>query len=103
MREPPIEEITRKVVAAFHPRRVILFGSRARGDAGPESDTDLFVEMETSLPPYERRVAVDRLFGLRDWPMDVLVYTPAEVDRLKDAVGSLVYSVIREGKVLYEG
>jgi len=102
MREPPIDEIVQKIVEAFHPRRIVMFGSRARGEAALDSDLDLMVEMETSLRPVERVMAVDRLFGLRDWAMDVLVYTPEEVARSKDTVGTLTYTVVREGKTLYE-
>lgn len=102
MREPPVNEIVRKIADAFHPRRILLFGSRARGDAGPDSDLDIAVEMETDLKPFERKMAVDRLFGLRDWAMDVVVYTPSEMNRLKNVNGTLAHIVAREGKVLYE-
>ena len=66
---------------------MILFGSLARGEGRPDSDADILVEMETDLKPFERRRAVDRIFGLRDWPMDLFVYTPEEVERLKDVAG----------------
>jgi predicted nucleotidyltransferase len=102
MREPPISEIVEKIVRAFHPRRIVLFGSRARGEAGPDSEADIFVEMETALPPRQRRLAVAKLFRLRDWPMDIVVYTPREVEELKDVVGTLLYTIVREGKTLYE-
>ncbi len=102
MREPPIEEIVERIVEAFHPRRIVLFGSRARGDQDPESDLDLLVEMETRLRPLERRLAVDRLFGLRNWPMDIVVYTPEELARSKDTLGTLAYAALREGRTLYE-
>ena len=102
MREPPIDEIVAKIVAEFHPRRIVLFGGRARGEVGPDSDLDLMIEMETPLKPFERKLAVDRLFGLRDWAMDLVVYTPAEMARLRDVAGTLAHVVAREGKVLYE-
>ena len=102
MREPPIQEIVEKIVGAFHPRRIVLFGSRARGEQDAESDVDLLVEMETGLQPLQRRLAVDRLFGLRDWPMDVFVYTPEEVEQTRDTVGTLTYAALREGETVYE-
>ena len=102
MVEPPVDEIVRKIVEAFAPRRIVVFGSRARGQAGPDSDLDLFVEMHSDLPPRQRVRAVSDLFGLRRWAMDLVVYTPQEVERMKDTVGTLLYTIEREGKVLYE-
>ena len=100
--EPPIEQITRKIVEAFHPRRVVMFGSRARGDHRSDSDLDLLIEMESDLPPRQRAMQVDWLFRDRLWPMDVVVYTPEEADRLRHSRNSLVGIAEREGKVLYE-
>ncbi len=51
MLEPRVDEILQRVVAAFHPRRIMLFGSRAQGEARPGSDLDLFVEMESDKTP----------------------------------------------------
>ena len=102
MVEAPVDEIVRRIVAACHPRRIVMFGSRARGNAALDSDLDLFVEMETDLPPPERRREICRLFGQRKWAMDVVVYTPEEAARIKDVVGTLLYVIEREGKVLYE-
>lgn len=97
-----IRHITDTIVARFQPRRIILFGSRARGDARPDSDLDLFVEMQTSDPPVERAVAIDSIFGLRSWPMDIVVYTPDEVERWQHVTWSLLYDIETEGLVLYE-
>jgi predicted nucleotidyltransferase len=102
MREPPIDEIVEKIVEAFHPRRIVMFGSRARGEAGPDSDLDLMVEMESDKPQRERVRTVDALFDRRRWSMDLLVYTPQEVQRFKDMLGTLLYTIEREGRVLYE-
>lgn len=91
-----------QIVARFRPQRVVLFGSRARGAAGPESDLDLFVEMETARRPPERAADVAALFGLRPWALDVVVYTPAEVARLRGVRGTLLAQIEAEGRVLYE-
>ena len=104
---PPVDEATlqgivQKIVEAFHPLRIILFGSRARGDYGADSDVDLFVEMETQDPPAERRVKVRRLFRPSPCGMDTLVYTPAEVAARRDSLASLVPLIEKEGRVLYE-
>jgi predicted nucleotidyltransferase len=48
--DPVLERIRRTIVEHLRPRRVVLFGSRARGSAAPDSDYDIMVEMETDLP-----------------------------------------------------
>ncbi|MGB2987672.1 MAG: nucleotidyltransferase domain-containing protein [Phycisphaerae bacterium] len=100
--EPPTEEITRKIAEAFRPRRIVMFGSRARGDTRPDSDLDLMVEMETQDPPAERMRTVSALFGLRRWAMDLIVYTPQEVEEQRQYRSSLIRVIESEGKVLYE-
>ena len=102
MVEPPVDEIVQKIVGAFRPRRIVMFGSRARGHVGPESDLDLLVEMESDKRPPQRAADVAQLFGLREWAMDVVVYTPEEVRRHRNVLGTLLYTIEREGKVLYE-
>lgn len=102
MTEPPLQEIARRIVDAFAPRRIVLFGSRARGTARPDSDVDLLVEMETPLPFYERIRSVLRLFGSRPWSMDVIVLTPAEAAEQRAQRNSVVTLAEHEGKVLYE-
>ena len=97
-----LEHITRTIVERFHPWRVILFGSHARGEAQPDSDMDLFVEMETQARQPERSVEINSVFGLRPWSMDVVVYTPEEVQRLRRVHGTLLSVIEAEGKVLYE-
>jgi len=97
-----LEQVTRTIVERFHPKRIILFGSHARGDAGSDSDLDLFIEMQTSRRPPERAIEVSAAFGLRPWPLDVVVYTPEEVQRLRGVNGTLLSAIEKEGKVLYE-
>lgn len=97
-----IDYVARTIVERFQPERIILFGSHARGDAGPDSDLDLFVEMESDLRPPERAILIDAAFSHRRWPMDVLVYTPEEVGRLRHVNGALLQTIEKEGKLLYE-
>lgn len=97
-----LDHVTKTIVERFHPKRIMVFGSHARGDARPDSDLDLFIEMETSLRPPERAIEVSEVFGLRSWPMDIVVYTPEEVRRLRHVKGTLLSMIEKEGKVLYE-
>lgn len=95
-----LKHITDTIVEHFHPRRIILFGSRARGDARPDSDVDLLVEMESDKSFYQRGYEVELLFTPRPWAMDLLVFTPEE---LKERARLPFFKTIaREGKTIYE-
>jgi len=97
----PLREIIRRIVDRFDPEQIILFGSHARGDAGPQSDLDLLVILPVSGSKREKRIEI-RL-ALRDIPvpLDILVATPDEARRQKDIPGTLVRPALREGEVLY--
>ena len=98
---PPIEEIVRTIVDAINPRRVVLFGSRARGDARPDSDVDLMVELDAELEPRKREEAIRSLWRGSGWRVDPKVYDSAWIERMRDDPGHLLYTVIREGKEVY--
>lgn len=100
--EKLLENITSTIVARLNPYRILLFGSRARGDAHEDSDYDFLIEMDSELRGPYRAMQVGHLFPHRDWSMDVFVYTPDEIRRKRDDVGTVVYTAVREGRVLYE-
>jgi uncharacterized protein len=60
------------------------------------------VEMETDMRPLDRMIAVCRLFPMRRWPIDVVVYTPAEVARDRGVVGPLLHMIESDGRTLYD-
>lgn len=97
-----ISVLTKTIVRLFNPIRVILFGSRARADARPDSDIDLLVV----LPSVDdkRRAAVEMRKVLKDLPVgkDILVTTPDEVSRRGKLVGTVLCSALREGRVVFE-
>jgi len=78
-----LEEITRAIVETAKPRKVVLFGSRARGNAHPESDIDILViEDEPFGPQRSRRKEMARLWHALsrfDMAKDTLVYAAEEV------------------------
>jgi len=100
--ESILEHIVTTIVNNLRPRRIIVFGSYARGEAQPDSDLDLFVEMDAPLSRRGRSSRIKRLFDPYPCPMDIVVYTPQEVAYWRQAAASMVASVLREGKVLYE-
>lgn len=96
-----IRAMTERIVERFRPLRVILFGSHARGEAGPRSDVDLLVVLAAAED--KRRLAADiqgELGGFRV-ATDVVVTTPAEIARLGNLVGTVLRPALREGRVLY--
>jgi len=90
------------IVERFQPEKVILFGSYARGEAGPDSDVDLLVVKETGTHTRRdtaaaMRAAVWRVPG----PKDVIVCTPRQYRRERSRAGSLIGDAHRQGKVLF--
>lgn len=97
-----VRRIADTIVEHFHPRRIILFGSRARGEAQPDSDYDVLVEMETDEPFHERIRRIYEAFGFRQVAMDVLVFTPEEMTEERTKVFSIAKIAENEGTVLYD-
>lgn len=99
MSDPILDEMIARLVSAFHPEEIFLFGSRARGTASQDSDYDLLVVVESSdQPRYRRDQAAFRALCGVGASKDVLVFTRAEFERGKAALASLPATVMREGK-----
>jgi predicted nucleotidyltransferase len=81
---------------------LILFGSRARGKARPDSDVDLLVVLDNGTDKRAAAIAIRRT--LRDLPVgkDVIVTTPEELARRGNIVGSVLRPALREGRMLFE-
>ena len=96
-----IAQMTKRIVDRFHVEQVILFGSYARGDAGPDSDVDLLVV--TPVEGSKREKAIEIGVALRDFklPKDIIVTTPDEFEWRKEIVGTIERPAFREGIVLY--
>ena len=100
--EPSLQEMIRRILAAGNPQKIILFGSRARGDARPDSDYDLLLIEPSDLPRYKRAARYRRaLVGLAP-AKDILVWTPEEVAEWQDVPNAFITRVVREGLVLHE-
>jgi predicted nucleotidyltransferase len=97
-----LPEILRRIVVAYRPTRIYLFGSEARGDAGEDSDLDLAVIVRDDAPEHEARprIAAEVLWGL-DRGADVVVLREADFSARRRVVASLPWIIEREGKLLY--
>ena len=100
---PPIlTEIVARLVEAYKPERIYLFGSHARGEEGPDSDLDLMVIVPDDALPERRRsrLAYERLWGVGT-AADVLVWTRSGFEGRLHVVSSLPAMIAREGRLLY--
>ncbi|MBE0638211.1 MAG: nucleotidyltransferase domain-containing protein [Bacteroidales bacterium] len=100
--ESKISEIVRKIASGYDPEKIILFGSYASGTASDDSDIDIFVVKDTELPRPQRTIQLRRMLLGAQIPMDLIVYTPNEVENEKDEKYSFVYEVLNSGKTVYE-
>jgi len=97
-----VAEMTRRIVVGFGPLRIILFGSRARGDARWDSDFDFLVVMPDGIDRRQTAVAIRRVLAGMMAPKDVIVTTPDEIARRGDMPGTVLKPALREGIALYE-
>ena len=106
---PPVAETlpqaVKKIVRELDPEKIILFGSYAHGTPTHDSDVDLLVIMETDGDEKERYRAVSMQLYPRQFPVDIIVKTPKEVEEaLRGGVdnGFFIREIIKQGKVLYD-
>lgn len=95
-----LDEIVRRVVEVAQPERIILFGSAARGEMGPHSSVDLLV-VKSGADALDLMRRIHRsLYGV-DAAVDIVVVTPEDAERYKDANGLVIKPALREGRVVY--
>jgi predicted nucleotidyltransferase len=93
--------IKRRIVRGFHPRRIVLFGSQARGSAREDSDIDLLVVVDEAES--RRRLEALIYSALAGIPAgtDVVVVTTMDLERYRDVVGTILGPALDEGRLLY--
>jgi predicted nucleotidyltransferase len=96
-----LADVVRRVVGAAQPNRIILFGSAARGDMGPNSDLDLLVIKGGKYDRWRLTLAIRRQLRGSGAAVDVVVVTPQEVERYRDTHCLVICPALREGKVVY--
>lgn len=99
--EQAIQMMVERLVERFDPDQIILFGSQARGTAGPGSDVDLLVIMPVSGSKRARQLEMRMALHDIAVPKDIILATPDEVARRRDIVGTIIRPALREGRVLY--
>jgi predicted nucleotidyltransferase len=97
-----LDGLVRRIAERFAPDKIILFGSRARGDAAAGSDIDLLVLFSEVADPNQR--AAELYASLVDFhhPMGIVVSTSSRFERYRNVVNTVYWPASREGKTLYE-
>ena len=96
-----LKEVADTIVREFNPEKIILFGSYAWGTPTKDSDVDLFIVKDENKSSLDMMREVNDLFFKRDFAMDVLVYTPWQLEKRKEIGDPFLGRIIKSGKVLY--
>lgn len=98
--EKTLQEIIRRIVEVAQPEKIILFGSAARGEMGPNSDVDLMV-IKSGV--HRRKLAMKIYGNLAGvgCAVDVIVVTPEDVERYGNSPSLIIEPAIREGRIVY--
>ena len=96
-----IIQVAKHLGDASNAERIILFGSYARGDAAEDSDVDLLIIADSTLPRFKRSRELYKMIRPYPFGMDLLVYTPQEISKGKESPVSFVSTVLQEGKTVY--
>jgi predicted nucleotidyltransferase len=96
-----VDRMIRTVVASVHPLRIILFGSAARGNLGPDSDLDLLVVMPQGTHRRKTAQLLYRQMGGLGVPFDILVATPQDLELHRNNPGLIYQTILREGTEVY--
>ena len=91
-----------RIVRQFDPIRIILFGSRARGESRLDSDVDLLVVLPTVTNKRQIVIAIRRALNGVPASKDIIVTTPLEIAERGNVIGDVLRPALREGKVIYE-
>ena len=96
-----LNEIVQRIVEMTNPEKIILFGSAARGEMGPNSDIDLLVIKRGNIHRRQLAQHIHKgLYGVGE-AVDIVVATPEDVDRHGKSFGLVLCSALEEGKVIY--
>lgn len=97
-----LDEMVQRIVGRFHPDRIILFGSHAKGISTDDSDLDLLIVMSVEGSRRGKANEIDLALADRTIPIDVIVVTPDQFERQRDMIGTIIREAVREGKTVYE-
>lgn len=95
------QKIVNNILSAIRPEKIILFGSRAQGTAGQDSDVDLVIIYSGPLPKRELQITIHKLFPHPDFSLDVFIMSPEEMENQRFIANTLAREVSEKGIVCY--
>ena len=96
-----IDQVVATIVQNVHPEKIILFGSYASGNPGEDSDLDLLVVKDMPQKRIQRGREIRKYLRGIGIPIDLLVYTPQEIEEWRDTRAAFITQIIDQGRVLY--
>ena len=99
--DPVVERVVKIIAEAIHPQKIILFGSRARGTARPDSDLDLVIIYAGEKSKRQVKLDVHHLLEPASLPMDLFVLSPEELLRQRHVANTLAREVAERGVTVY--
>ena len=101
-----LKQMTAAIVQAVAPEQIVLFGSQARGTAGPQSDVDLLVVTAEGFGPHRSRIKeitrISKAVGRFGVPTDILLYSQQEVEDWMGSLNHITTRALQEGRVIHE-
>ncbi len=101
MFEDKINTIVERITSKYDPKAIIVFGSVAKGTSTEDSDLDIAVILDSDLSEHDRNVDVRVCIGPIGMAMDLMVFTPEEVETEKADQNSIVSEILNTGEVVY--
>lgn len=97
-----IEQLKQTIIEVEQPQQIILFGSYAYGEPREESDLDVLVVNDYKVPRHKRGKEILKALAYIRFPLDIVFYTPEEINKWRHAPLAFITTVMSKGKILYE-
>ncbi|MDO9578624.1 MAG: nucleotidyltransferase domain-containing protein [Candidatus Cloacimonadales bacterium] len=97
-----LDEVVQRIVINYQPDKLLLYGSQACGKEQTDSDFDLLIIKDNKLPRHKRSREVRPFLRGIKFPIDIIVYTQAEIEKWQNVKNSFIYNVLNSCEILYE-
>ena len=97
-----LQDVTRRIVATVKPRRVVLFGSAARGQMKKDSDLDVLVVVSERAHRRQTAQKIYRSLHGSGVAIDIVVATEGDLKKYGQRPGTILKTALQEGRILYE-